>query len=145
MSAHAYTEDQLVEQPAIQLFAELGWTTVSAFEEIFGKTEPSPHPSPSGRGSEDEGRAALGRETSGEVVLESRLRAALRKLNPTLPSEAIDAAVVDLTRDRSAMSPAAANREVWLPLREGVKVTIHPDGPSPRSSPKGRGSGAIGG
>ena len=25
MSAHAYTEDQLVEQPAIGLFAELGW------------------------------------------------------------------------------------------------------------------------
>ena len=23
---HAYTEDQLVEQPAIGLFAELGWT-----------------------------------------------------------------------------------------------------------------------
>ena len=34
MSAHAYTEDQLVEQPAIGLFAELGWTTVSALEEI---------------------------------------------------------------------------------------------------------------
>ena len=25
MSGHAYTEDQLVEQPAIGLFAELGW------------------------------------------------------------------------------------------------------------------------
>jgi type I restriction enzyme R subunit len=30
MSPHAYTEDQLVEQPAIGLFAELGWQTVSA-------------------------------------------------------------------------------------------------------------------
>jgi type I restriction enzyme R subunit len=27
MSAHAYTEDQLVEQPAIGLFAELGFDT----------------------------------------------------------------------------------------------------------------------
>jgi type I restriction enzyme R subunit len=27
--SHAYTEDQLVEQPAIGLFAELGWQTVS--------------------------------------------------------------------------------------------------------------------
>ena len=36
MSAHAYTEHQLVEQPAIALFAELGWTTVSAMEEVFG-------------------------------------------------------------------------------------------------------------
>ena len=31
---HAYTEDQLVEQPAIGLFAELGWRTVSAMEEL---------------------------------------------------------------------------------------------------------------
>ena len=30
MSPHAYTEDQLVEQPAIGLFAALGWQTVSA-------------------------------------------------------------------------------------------------------------------
>ena len=32
MSARAYTEDQLIEQPAIGLFAELGWSTVSALE-----------------------------------------------------------------------------------------------------------------
>lgn len=54
-----YTEDQLVEQPAIQLFAKLGWTTVSAMEEVFG---------PGG---------TLGRETKSEVVLVPRLRAAL--------------------------------------------------------------------
>ena len=33
---NAYTEDQLVEQPAIGLFAVLGWQTVSAMEETFG-------------------------------------------------------------------------------------------------------------
>ena len=32
MSARACTEDQLVEPPAIGLFAELGWTTVVALE-----------------------------------------------------------------------------------------------------------------
>ena len=37
MSPHACTEDQLVEQPAIGLFAELGWHTGSALEEIFGR------------------------------------------------------------------------------------------------------------
>ncbi len=47
----AYTEDQLVEQPAIGLFAELGWQTVSAMEESFGVT------------------GTLQRETKGEVVL----------------------------------------------------------------------------
>src|SRR6266851_4016213 len=126
---HAYTEDQLVEQPAIGLFAELGWTTVSAIEEVFGKAEPSSQPSPNGRGSEGEvrvalGRAALGRETPGEVVLESRLRAA----------------VVELNRDRSAMSPAAANREVYLLLKEGIRVSVAEPEPSPQPSPKGRGS-----
>lgn len=34
--ALAYTEDQLVEQPAIALFTELGWQAVSAMEEEFG-------------------------------------------------------------------------------------------------------------
>src|SRR5437870_4715923 len=82
---------QLVEQPAIGLFAELGWQTVSALEEIFGVND------------------TLGRETPSEVVLESRLRAALERLNPALPPEAITAAVDELARDRSAMSLEAAN------------------------------------
>ena len=47
MTAPAYTEDQLVEQPAIRLFAELGWQTVSALEEIFGKDTGMRDPLPS--------------------------------------------------------------------------------------------------
>lgn len=122
MSTHAYTEDQLVEQPAIGLFAELGWTTVSALEETFGApspglaaqsttlTQPAATLSrPTGEGQLGEG-ASLGRETKGEVVLVSRLRAALERLNASrmghhaLPPEAITAAIDVLTRDRSAMS-----------------------------------------
>ena len=38
--ANAYTEDQLVEQPAIGLSAELGWSTVSVLEETFGAPSP---------------------------------------------------------------------------------------------------------
>ena len=87
MSADAYTEAQLVEQPAIDLFSKLGWETVSAWDEIFG---------PDG---------TLQRETSAEVVLLPRLRAALQRLNPSLPAEAISAAINQLTRDRSVMSP----------------------------------------
>jgi type I restriction enzyme R subunit len=113
MRPQAYSEDQLVEQPAIGLFAELGWATVSAMEEVFGFAEPSPHPSPTGRGSEGEGRVALGREAKCEVVLVPRLRAALARLNPSLPPAAIDTATNELTRDRSAMVLAAANREVY--------------------------------
>ena len=116
---HAYTEDQLVEQPAIQLFADLGWETVSAMEEAFGFAGPSPPPSPKGRGS-----VFLGRAAKGEVVLVPRLRSALERLNPELPPEAIAAAVDELSRDRSAMTPAAANRDVWELLRDGVKVSV---------------------
>jgi type I restriction enzyme R subunit len=102
----AYTEDQLVEQPAIGLFAELGWQTVSAMEEKFGED------------------GTLGRETSGEVVLVARLRTALKRLNPRLPAEAIATAVDELTRERLAMGLAAANREVYALLKDGVRVTV---------------------
>lgn len=36
MTTLAYSEDQLVEQPAIGLFAALGWSTVCAMDELFG-------------------------------------------------------------------------------------------------------------
>ena len=125
---HAYTEDQLVEQPAIGLFAELGWQTVSAFEETFGST------------------GTLLRETNGEVVLVSRLRAALERLNPALPPEAIATAVDELTRDRSAMSLEAANREVYRLLKEGIKVSVADTGTdsTPHPSPlPGRGGEGV--
>ncbi|MDX9859229.1 MAG: type I restriction endonuclease subunit R [candidate division Zixibacteria bacterium] len=103
---HTYTEDQLVEQPAIGLLAELGWKTVSALDETLGAT------------------GTLQRETKGDVVLISRLRAVLERLNPVLPSEAITAAMDELTRDRSAMSLEAANREIYLLLKDGIKVSV---------------------
>jgi type I restriction enzyme R subunit len=93
--SHAYTEEQLVEQPAIGLFAELGWQVAA----------PHPHPDllPGGAGVWVDESGLYGRETSGEVVLVSRLRAALERLNPALPPDAINSAVDELTRDRSAM------------------------------------------
>ena len=101
-----YTEDSLVEQPAIQLFAELGWVTLVASDELLGA------------------EGTLGRETKSEVVLAARLRKVLVQLNPALPVEAINAAVDELSRDRSAMLPTAANRELWALMRDGVKVSV---------------------
>src|SRR6266436_5956085 len=103
---HAYTEDQLVEQPAIRLFGALGWETISTSEETFG---------PNG---------TLGREMSGEVVLLSRLRPSVEKLNPKLPADAIAAAVAEIVKDRSAMESAAANREIYKLLKEGGAVSV---------------------
>src|SRR5215469_967537 len=102
----SYTEDLLIEQPGIQLFNELGWATTSAFEESLGATGP------------------LGRETKSEVVLVPRLRTVLERLNPNLPGEAVSFAVNELVRDRSAMSLAAANRDIWELIRNGVKVSV---------------------
>jgi type I restriction enzyme R subunit len=104
-----YSENLLVEQPAIELFRWMGWETAAAMEETFGEG------------------STLGRETRSEVVLIPRLRAALEKLNPGLPPEAITAAIDELTRDRSAMLMPSANREVYELLKEGVLVSI-PDG-----------------
>jgi type I restriction enzyme R subunit len=132
MSTHAYSEDQLVEQPAIGLFATLGWQTLSAQEETFGPSPQAPLP-------EGEGRVWLGRETRGEVVLVEHLRAALSKFNPTLPSEVINNAVDELTRDRSAMSLEAANREVYRLLKEGIAVSVPDRTLTPGPSPEGRG------
>ena len=38
---HAYTEDQFVEQPAIGLFAELGWTAVSMLQNLRQTRDPA--------------------------------------------------------------------------------------------------------
>ena len=100
-----YTEDALVEQPAIALFAALGWETANCFNEVFGTG------------------GTLGRETPADVVLVPRLHDALRRLNPDLPGEAIALAVEDITRDRSAMNPVQANRQVYSLLKNGVKVS----------------------
>jgi type I restriction enzyme R subunit len=123
--SHAYSEDQLVEQPAIGLFDDLGWATVSAAEETFGVS------------------GTLGRMTKMEAVLSGRLRSALEKLNPSLPPEAITSAMDELTRNRSAMSPAAANREVHELLKQGIRVVVADTEPSPPPSPKGRGGQRI--
>ena len=103
---YEYSEDALVEQPTIKLFAELGYETLNCFYEKVGED------------------SMLGRQTTEEVVLVPRLREALCRLNPNLPDEVIQQAVEELTKDRSTLHPVAANREVCRLLKDGVKVTI---------------------
>ena len=103
---HPDTEGLLVERPAIQLFSAMGWATVSAADEVVGPT------------------GTLGRETTAQVILVSRLRAALERLNPTVPPEAFATAIDSLTRSRSTMSPVAANREVYDLLKNGIPVSV---------------------
>ncbi len=70
-----YTEDQLVEQPAIELMQhELGWDVVNCYGEWALLRQ----------GFEGQGGGAsdLGRDGKREVVLVSRLRPALHRAEP---------------------------------------------------------------
>lgn len=104
--SHDYSEDTLVEQPAIALFESLGWETGNLYAEWTGSS------------------SSEGRQTQQDVVLEGRLRAALSKLNPDLPSDAINLVVEELARDRSKLLPVNANQEVYRLLKDGVPVPV---------------------
>jgi len=103
-----FSEDELVEQAAIEVFTALGYEHMDCYDELA--TNP-----------------VLGREASIDVILKNRLRPALVKLNPTLLPEVIDQAVEELTRDRSSSNRVIANREVYKLLKDGIKVTIKKD------------------
>jgi type I restriction enzyme R subunit len=111
MSLHDYSEDALVEQPAIERFKELGWDAINCMPE--GQLGPQPELS--------------GRETLSEVVLVSRLRPALEWLNPHLPPPAIQAAIDELTRDLGRLSPARANQTMYSLIKNGVRVPYQGD------------------
>ena len=106
-----YSEDELIEQPTINLLAETGWETLNCYGEF------------------DRGDSPLGRQTKSEVVLIPRLQAALARLNPTATQEAIAKAIEELTRSRALMSGVEANREIYTLLKDDVKVTTsNPNG-----------------
>ena len=105
------SEDGLVEKPGLDLLIELGWTHANLMAEEPGPTNHT------------------GRLSFRELVIPVRLRAALRKLNPSMPEEALKLAEIALTADRAAMLPVAANRETYRMMREGIPVQVRkPDG-----------------
>jgi len=101
-----FSEDKLIEQTAIKLFAEL-WGREN-FLNAFA----------------DGDDAKLERDNRGQVVLLKYLRPALRKLNPDVPEQAIEQAVEELTRDRSNTSMVNANADIWKLVRDGFKAQI---------------------
>ncbi len=105
MNPRDYSEDELVERPTLALLESLGYEVADGYTETFG---------PDG----------LGRDDQSQVVLRHRLAPKLSELNPDLPSTAIDAAIEELTLDRSALDPTRANGAVHELLRKGVKVTL---------------------
>lgn len=103
------SEIGIVEKPALALLQELGWLHVDLHGEQPGPNNPT------------------GRTTFQQAYFPAHLKAALRRLNPSLPAEALTQAEAELTRDRSAMLPVAANREVLSLVRNGVPVQVRRD------------------
>ncbi len=102
-----YSEDELIEQPTIDLLTEIGWETRNCRSEFA------------------QGDSSLGRKTKSEVVLTSRLHPALQHLNPDATQDTISEAIEKLTDSARALMPRVeANREIYGLLKDGVKVTI---------------------
>lgn len=101
------SEDRLVQETfASHLQDKLGWDSVYAWnDETFG---------PGG---------TLGRDNERDMVLVRDLAAAIRRLNPDLPTAAVDDAVQKLTYHDYARSMVQHNREFYDWIRNGVPVS----------------------
>jgi type I restriction enzyme R subunit len=100
------SEDGIVEKPALALLQDLGWQHVDLRDEVPGLENPT------------------GRTSFQQAYLPSRLQTALARLNPGLPTAALKQAEEALIRDRSAMLPLHANRELIELLVNGVPVQV---------------------
>jgi type I restriction enzyme R subunit len=101
------SEDRLVQKTfAEHLKQKLGWESVYAWnEETFG---------PGG---------TLGRADTKEAVLTRDLRAALERLNPDLPADAIDDAIRALTMHDFSRSMVQHNQEFSRLIRAACPFT----------------------
>ena len=100
------SEDRLVQATfADHLEHVLGWDNIFAWnKETLGR------------------EGSLGRTDTKEAVLTRDLRAALERLNPNLPTSAIDDAMRDLTVYDVGRSMVQHNHDFYRMLRDGVRV-----------------------
>ncbi len=101
-----YSEDNLIEQTAIDLFHnQLGWDTAIAYnKESFGEG------------------STLGRLNKKEVILKRIFFEKLKQFNPNLPEQAYNQALEKLTEESSTKSLAEINLEKHKLLRNGIPV-----------------------
>jgi type I restriction enzyme R subunit len=121
-----YNENILVEQPAISLFGSLQWETVDCYDEFgdaanVGAGDAS-HGGDAANGGDAACRVSIGRETKSEIILLSRLRLSLKKINTDVSGESLEHAIEELAKDRSSLSAVNANREVYELLKNGYAI-----------------------
>jgi type I restriction enzyme, R subunit len=99
-----FSEDKLIEKTAVKIFGKL-WGAENFANAYSGEMD-----------------VEFGRENPGEVVLMNYLKIALTKLNPDVSTEALNLAIDEIIKDRSAMSMVNANHEIWQLIKDGVKI-----------------------
>jgi type I restriction enzyme R subunit len=107
MTTNKVNED-LLEQAALQWFAEEGYTVINGANIAPGE-------------------AAAERELFNEVLLLGRLKSALARINPKLPADALDEAVKALLR-MDAPSAVTNNHAFHKYLTEGITVAYSAKG-----------------
>ena len=91
-----YSEDQLIEQPCMDIFQELTWETANVYEgETFGE------------------HGTLGRDSEADVILRTRFYQAIKNLNPNLPKQAYDLAYESINRNDATKNLADINFEKY--------------------------------
>ncbi|MFW9880730.1 MAG: type I restriction endonuclease subunit R, partial [Candidatus Thorarchaeota archaeon] len=102
-----YSENELVEQTTIEALRDgLKYDYMYCMDEW--KT----------------GKSFLGRDTKSDVILITRLKEAINKLNPGLPEEAKQKATNELLNDRSRLSLVKANQEIYKLIKNGIKINF---------------------
>jgi len=101
-----YTEEALIEKPAMDLFSQLDWSVQSCSYEF-----------------DENGKSILGRETKADVILVSKLKPTMKKINPSLSETIFNESIKILTEDRSLMGMVSANRKVFDLLKNGILVS----------------------
>jgi len=97
----AYINESDIEEAHIKLFEALGYAHENAWRHKL-----------------------LERQSLKEVVLKDKLHKALSKLNPLLPTSAIDDATYELSKSRSMLGELEANQEVYELIKNGVPITF---------------------
>ena len=100
-----YSEDQLIEQPCMDIFQELSWETADVYErETFGE------------------QGTLGRDSESDVILRTRFYNAIKNLNPNLPQQAYDLAYESINSNDATKNLSDINFEKYNFLKDGIPV-----------------------
>ncbi|MFH6767522.1 type I restriction endonuclease subunit R [Gaetbulibacter aquiaggeris] len=100
-----YSEDQLIEQPCMDIFQELIWEVANVYEgETFGEL------------------GTLGRDSEADVILRTRFYQAIKTLNPNLPQQAYDFAYDVINSDEATKGLVDINLDKYNFLKDGIPV-----------------------